>query len=152
MACAAASGPIGPGRLARTGPFTVVTALLVLVEVGVGLVAGALVTHPATRILTERGVRSTAQAAGAAAHSARERVEEGLGRVRDRRPEARVAQDAQQEGTDRGQVREGEPWLEDAEPPEAEAPRFRASRAQRSRLFAGWRERASERDHRKKED
>ena len=152
VACAAASGPIGPGRLARTGPFTVVTALLVLVEVGVGLVAGALVTHPATRILTERGVRSTAQAAGAAAHSARERVEEGLGRVRDRRPEARVAQDAQQEGTDRGQVREGEPWLEDAEPPEAEAPRFRASRAQRSRLFAGWRERASERDHRKKED
>jgi len=65
---------------------------------------------------------------------------------------APAAQDAQQEGTDRGQVREGEPWLEDAEPPEAEAPRFRASRAQRSRLFAGWRERASERDHRKKED
>lgn len=186
--CAAASGPIGPGRLARTGPFTVMTVLLVLVEVGVGLVAGALVTHPATRILTERGVRSTAQAAEAAAQSARERVEEGLGMVRDRSTEGRAARDAEQEGTApektdrgkrekteqreseaswetgrgedrrtrreprRGRAREEEPWSEDAEPPDAGLPRFRASRAQRSRLFAGWRERASERDRSTGED
>ena len=184
----AASGPIGPGRLARTGPFTVATALLVLVEVGVGLVAGALVTHPATRILTERGVRSTAQAAEAAAQGARERVEEGLGMVRDRRTGARAARDAEQEGTTRektdrgkrekteqrgeeaswetgrgegrrtrretcrGRAREEKPWSEDAEPPDAGLPRFRASRAQRSRLFAGWRERASERDRSTGED
>ena len=186
--CAAASGPIGPGRLARTGPFTVMTVLLVLVEVGVGLVAGALVTHPATRILTERGVRSTAQAAEAAAQSARERVEEGLGMVRDRSTEGRAARDAEQEGTAqektdrgkrekaeqreaeaswetgrgedrrtrqeprRGRAREEEPWSEDAEPPDAGLPRFRASRAQRSRLFAGWRERASEHDRQTRED
>lgn len=83
LACLAASGPIGPGRLADVGPATAMTVLLVALEAGFGLVTGCVLVHPRARVLTERGVSATAGAAASAASGARSRVEAGLaaGRV-----------------------------------------------------------------------
>ncbi|QPL05977.1 MULTISPECIES: DUF6350 family protein [Actinomyces] len=54
FACLAASGPIGPGRLAVVGPARATTVLLVAVETGVGLIVGSVLVHPRARALTER--------------------------------------------------------------------------------------------------
>ncbi|ETJ02660.1 MAG: hypothetical protein Q605_AUC00961G0001, partial [Actinomyces urogenitalis DORA_12] len=72
--CLAASGSIGPGRLTEVGPNTLMTVVLLLVELGVGLVAAAVLVHPRTRVATEHGVRQTVSAAGSAAASTREKV------------------------------------------------------------------------------
>ncbi|RAX22411.1 MULTISPECIES: DUF6350 family protein [unclassified Actinomyces] len=70
----AASGQIGPGRMAEVGPrvgyVAVIVALMVLV--GAGLVA--VLPHPRTRALTRRGVEATAAATSAAVGSAREHL------------------------------------------------------------------------------
>ncbi|MDO4899795.1 DUF6350 family protein [Actinomyces sp.] len=80
-ACLAASGQIGPGRMAEVGPrsgyVAVIVALMVLV--GVGLVA--VLPHPRTRVLTRRGVQATVAATSAAGHSARERFKTRLGQA-----------------------------------------------------------------------
>lgn len=77
-----ASGPIGPGRLARVGPHPGYLCLFIALEVGVGLVAVAVLTHPTTHHrLTSR--RATA-AAGASAHGARERRQDEAEPPRDR--------------------------------------------------------------------
>ncbi|MGK2348442.1 cell division protein PerM [Actinomyces sp. W5033] len=83
LACLAARGPIGPGRLAEVGPVTGLTVLLVAMEVGVGLVAGSVIVHPRARVLTEHGVRSAALAARGAAGGARSRVGAGIAATRE---------------------------------------------------------------------
>lgn len=74
LVCLAASGQIGPGRMAEVGPrggyVAAIVALMVLV--GVGLVA--VLSHPRTRALTVRGVEATTAATGAAAGRAREHL------------------------------------------------------------------------------
>ncbi|WP_250707935.1 DUF6350 family protein [Actinomyces sp. 217892] len=105
LACLAASGPVGPGRLADVGPATTMTVLLVAVETGVGLVAGCVLVHPRARALTERGVRSTADAAASAASGARSRVEAGISATREAARERTARPDsdsADSAGTDAG--------------------------------------------------
>ncbi|TFH51443.1 hypothetical protein E4J66_11940 [Actinomyces viscosus] len=49
LLCLAASGSVGPGRMTDVGPQILYTVILVLVEVGVGLAAMAVLAHPYTR-------------------------------------------------------------------------------------------------------
>lgn len=49
LLCLAASGSVGPGRMTDVGPRILYTVILVLVEVGVGLAAMAVLAHPYTR-------------------------------------------------------------------------------------------------------
>ncbi|GAV93500.1 hypothetical protein ADENT20671_0244 [Actinomyces denticolens] len=63
--CLGASGPIGPARMAHAGPTTSSVIILCLVEAGLGLLAAALVLHPRTRLVAQRGVSAASQAAGA---------------------------------------------------------------------------------------
>ncbi|WP_167147720.1 DUF6350 family protein [Actinomyces sp. ZJ308] len=49
LLCLAASGAVGPGRMTDVGPQVLYTVILVLVEVGVGLAAMAVLAHPYTR-------------------------------------------------------------------------------------------------------
>ncbi|WP_244960226.1 DUF6350 family protein [Actinomyces faecalis] len=92
--CLAASGSIGPGRLAEVGPNTVMTVVLLLVEVGVGLVAAAVLVHPRTRVATEHGVRQTVAVAGSAAASTREKVEAGARAAQERRERVRAERES----------------------------------------------------------
>ncbi|WP_139738868.1 cell division protein PerM [Actinomyces wuliandei] len=75
VACLAASGSVGPGRMADVGPQTGYTVLLVFLEVSVGLGATAVLTHPYTRTWATEAVSGTTQAASDARH----RVEARLG-------------------------------------------------------------------------
>ena len=74
LACAAASGSAGPGRMSQVGPNIAAAIGLVLLEVGVGMVAAVVATHPWTAVAAERGVRSTTRRAGAAVEQAREMI------------------------------------------------------------------------------
>lgn len=96
--CLAASGSIGPGRLTEVGPNTLMTVVLLLVELGVGLVAAAVLVHPRTRVATEHGVRQTVSAAGSAAASTREKVEAGARAAQERRERVRAEREAAQAG------------------------------------------------------
>ncbi|SDM99889.1 cell division protein PerM [Actinomyces ruminicola] len=80
LACLAASGQVGPGRMADVGPRSGFVAAIValMVLVGVGLVA--VLPHPRTRALTSRGVQATKAATSAAADSARERLKTRTGK------------------------------------------------------------------------
>ncbi|VEG30047.1 cell division protein PerM [Actinomyces howellii] len=70
----AASGPIGPGRMAQVGPNLVQVPAFLGLEVGVGLVVVAALTHPYSRELVSRGATATTGALGAAAQEARRRA------------------------------------------------------------------------------
>lgn len=94
--CLAASGSIGPGRLTEVGPNTLMTVVLLLVELGVGQVAAAVLVHPRTRVATEHGVRQTVAAAGSAAASTREKVEAGARAAQERRERVRTEREAAQ--------------------------------------------------------
>ncbi|PHP53762.1 DUF6350 family protein [Actinomyces ruminis] len=74
LVCLAASGQIGPGRMAEVGPRSGYVAAIValMVLVGVGLVA--VLPHPRTRALTFRGVEATTAATGAVAGRVREHL------------------------------------------------------------------------------
>ncbi|WP_276779611.1 DUF6350 family protein [Actinomyces gerencseriae] len=102
----AASGPIGPGRMARVGPHLGHLCLFIALEVGVGLVAVAALTHPTTRRLTARGMAATADAADAPLHSTRERMDAGVEAVRERRAAARESRRARADGADDGPAAE----------------------------------------------
>ena len=81
-----AAASVGQGRLigrwqTAMSAYGVVTAQvlltaigLVLLEVGVGMVAAVVATHPWTAVAAERGVRSTTRRAGAAVEQAREMI------------------------------------------------------------------------------
>lgn len=94
--CLGASGPIGPGRMAHAGPQASSVVILCLVEIGLGLLAAALVLHPWTRRMTQRGVSAASQAAGSTAQGLRER---------------RVAHDSGDEADDAP----ADPWDDQAE-------------------------------------
>ncbi|MDO4243654.1 MAG: DUF6350 family protein [Actinomyces sp.] len=70
----AASGPIGPGRMAQVGPNLVQAPAFLGLEVGVGLLIVAALTHPDARELVGRGAAATTGAVGAAAQEARRRA------------------------------------------------------------------------------
>lgn len=94
LLCLAASGSVGPGRLAEAGPKTVYVVLLVLLETGFGLAAVTAVVHPRVRRATSQGVEATARAADSAAGTARQRLEVGLDSARERRERAQEARAA----------------------------------------------------------
>ena len=85
LLCLAASGSVGPGRMAHVGPRTGYVVLLVLIEVGAGLLAGAGLLHPWTRRWTADAVGAATEVVGAAATrsaaGARNRVGQVRGRV-----------------------------------------------------------------------
>lgn len=90
----AASGPVGPGRMAHVGPGLLSMTLLISLEVGVGLLSVAALSHPYARELTGRGITATTEAADAAAHGTRERVETRVEAARERLAGAREARHA----------------------------------------------------------
>ena len=144
----AASGPVGPGRMAQVGPNLLYMVLLIFVEVGAGLLSVAALSHPYARELTGRGISATAEAADAAAHGTRERVEAGVEAARDRIADARDArqaaraQDATSSSAPSGSSADSAaPWA--AEEPDTDT-RPQPSETGRTRPgnpFAGWRDR-----------
>ena len=69
-----ASGPIGPGRMAEVGPYSAYLCVFIALEVGIGFIVVAVLTHPTTRRLTTRGLAATADASSASAQSMRDRL------------------------------------------------------------------------------
>ncbi|MBW3069840.1 hypothetical protein GZ998_10060 [Actinomyces sp. 594] len=80
LACLAASGQVGPGRMTEVGPRSGYVAAIVLLMVLFGVGVVAVLPHPRTRALTGRGVRATAAATSAAADNAWERLRGHAGR------------------------------------------------------------------------
>ena len=91
-----ASGPIGPDRMTRVGPHTGYLCLFIALEVGVGLIAIAVLTHPTTHDrLTARRAPGASRAADPSARSTREsrRTAAEARRERSSAPEARRVRD-----------------------------------------------------------
>ena len=97
-----ASGPIGPGRLAQVGPHPGYLCLFIALEVGVGFIAIAVLTHPTTHHrLTTRRATAADEAADASVHGARESRRAAAGAPRDRsaaRESRRVRDDGEGAG------------------------------------------------------
>lgn len=112
LLCLAASGSIGPGRMAHVGPRTGYVVLLVLIEVGAGLLAGTGLLHPWTRRRTADAVGVASQAAGTAAArtaaGARTRVGEVRAKVSAARTESgRDDETGVEDGADDGDADHG---------------------------------------------
>lgn len=162
----AASGPVGPGRMTQVGPHWGHLCLFIALEIGVGLVAVAVISHPGTRRLAVRGTRASAgvarglhedagdAGAGAKARGDTDRWEttdrerNGRGEPTERNGQQRenVGHRVPRRGTEAGTAPlardsgvEPAPVTEEVSAPESIPAGSAAGRG----LFVGWRERAS---------
>lgn len=156
----ASSGPVGPGRMTDVGPNLPYMTLLMALEVGAGLLVVAVLSHPYARRLTDRGITATTEAADAAAHGARERVEARVSAARGRIAEAREARQAARTQaatvpTGSAAVRDEAPGRDDAtkDPDLTVRPRPSGTgRARPDSPFVGWRDRQAASDDLEQED
>jgi hypothetical protein len=160
----AASGPVGPGRMTQVGPHWGHLCLFIALEIGVGLVAVAVISHPGTRRLAVRGTRASAgvarglhEDAGAGARArgdtddrweTTDRERNGRGEPTERNGQQRenVGHRVPRRGTEAGTAPlardsgvEPAPVTEEVSAPESIPAGSAAGRG----LFVGWRERAS---------
>lgn len=141
LACLAASGPVGPGRMTQVGPHTLMTTAAAALETGVGLVSVSILTHPAIRRLVARDAPGTDQTAETGDEAAREHVEAESARGPRAGHHARrqtvSADEAQHENHQKAWDSDAVSWRASALVDEREGSRREESRREESRREEG---------------